>query len=625
MSGDGASRGRPWNADRITRGIWKYGPTALVDALAVSGTYLLAVGVRTGGRADLDIPDPAATVAVTAIAGVLQVAANILFDVYWRDWSIAALEDLLALVKSSAVVAVILFTFNLASNSHAIPNGAVITGAGLVVVVEGALKLRARWPQIMRAAIGRHRGGALVIVVGAGRTGQLLARDLADGTRGYRIACFVDDHVAKWGTFVRGIRVSGGIDHLPDLISKHGASTVVIAIPGPQGQLLRRVADICRDSDVRIRAVGGFSLKQTDTSPLRPIGVEELLAREPVDMDLPETEAYVRGKVVLVTGAAGSIGGELARQLARRGPSQLLLVDMNESGLHDLRLDIGSDATTELLLGDIRDAGWLDLVFRRHAPDAVFHAAAYKHVPIVEASPLTGISSNVIGTARLLEAASRHDVKRFVFISSDKAVQPINVLGLTKRFGEMLTIAYARDAERNYSAVRFGNVLASSGSVIPLFARQIDAGGPVTVTHAEATRYFMTIQEAAGLVIAAGAIADSGDLLVLDMGTPVSIAELARNMIRLRGLRTPADVEIRFIGLRPGEKLHEELLFREEVATGTPHPRIMRVNIGPGVPTLAELLRVVGALEDHAVRYDADGALAVLEIALGIHGARISG
>jgi FlaA1/EpsC-like NDP-sugar epimerase len=604
--------GRPWDLQRVLGGVLKYGPAALIDAIAVFATYLLAVGVRTGGRTELDIPDPTATLVAAAVAGALQVVANVLFDIYWRDWSIAALEDVLALAKASALVAVALLSVNFASDNHAIPSGAVVTGAGLVVLVEAALKLRPRWRHIARAAIGRSTLGQAIIVVGAGRTGQHLARDLSDGTLGYRVACFVDDHAAKWGTHVRGIRVAGGIEHLPDLIRQYGASLVVIAMPDPPGSLLNRVTQLCMESDVRIRAVSGVSLRATDTSPLRPIGVEELLAREPVSIDLPQVDSYVRGKVVLVTGAAGSIGSELARQLARHDPRVLVMLDINETGLHDLRLDLGDRVPAEIQLGDVRDRGFLDQVFRKYSPDAVFHAAAYKHVPIVEASPLTGISSNVLGTARVLEAVQSHDVPRFVFISSDKAVRPINVLGLTKRFGELLTVAYAREYGRNYSVVRFGNVLASSGSVIPLFSRQIDAGGPVTVTHAEATRYFMTISEAAGLVIAAAAIPGSGDLFVLDMGVPVSILELAKNMIRLRGLRTPRDVDIRFIGLRPGERLDEALFSPDETPTGTEHPRIMRVISRPDSPTADWLKDIVRQLERCIADQDAIAALDVL-------------
>ncbi len=433
-------------------------------------------------------------------------------------------------------MAVALAAFNLVSDSHAIPTGAVVTGAGLVVLVEAALKLRPRWPQIVRAALGRARAANTVIVVGAGRTGQLLARDLADGSRGYRIGCFVDDHPAKWGTFIRGVRVGGGIEHLAELIKRYDATSVVIAIPDPPGELVRRVAEQCREADVRIRAVSGFGLHQEDLSPLRPIRVEELLAREPVELDMPEAREHVGGRSVLVTGAAGSIGSELSRQVAALGPARLFLLDTNESGLHDLQIELAKSCDVELLLGDIRDRSWLQHVLASHRPSIVFHAAAYKHVSIAEQEPLATITTNVLGLRNVLDVSRALDVERFVFISSDKAVSPVNVYAMTKRSGELLTLAYARESGQNFSVVRFGNVLGSGGSVIPLFSRQIDAGGPVTVTHPEATRYFMTIAEAAGLVIVAGAIATGGELFVLDMGAPVSISELAVNMIRLRGL-----------------------------------------------------------------------------------------
>jgi len=589
----------------------KYGGTAVIDAAAVFMTYLLAVGVRTGGR-DIDLPEPANTVAMAAIAGVLQVIANVLFDVYWRDWSVAALEDLIALIKASTLVAVALIAFNLVSNSHAIPTGAVVTGAGLVVLVEAALKLRPRWPQIARAALGRSRAANTVIVVGAGRTGQLLARDLADGSRGYRIGCFVDDHPAKWGTFVRGVRVAGGIEHLGELIERYGATSVVIAIPDPPGPLVRRVAEQCGQADVRIRAVSGFGLHQEDLSPLRPIGVEELLAREPVELDIPNAREYITGRSVLVTGAAGSIGSELSRQVAALGPARLFLLDANESGLHDLQLELAPSCDVQILLGDIRDRSWLEHGISRHRPSIVFHAAAYKHVSIAEQNPLATITTNVLGLRNVLDVSRISGVERFVFISSDKAVSPVNVYAMTKRCGELLTLAYARESGGNLSVVRFGNVLGSAGSVIPLFYRQIDAGGPVTVTHPEATRYFMTITEAAGLVIVAGAMASGGELFVLDMGAPVSIRELAVNMIRLRGLRVGTDVEIEFVGLRPGEKLSENLLFPEETSAGTAHPRVTNVSSPIELPRADELRRLVQAVERAAEDQDGRRATAVL-------------
>jgi FlaA1/EpsC-like NDP-sugar epimerase len=610
-----AVRPRPWTPARIGRGTLKYGGSAVIDGAAVFTTYLLAVGVRTGGR-DVDLPEPVATVVMAAVAGVLQVGANILFDVYWRDWSVAALEDLVALVKASALVAVALVAFNFASDSHAIPMGAVVTGAGLVVLVEAALKLRPRWPQIARAALGRAVAANIVIVVGAGRTGQLLARDLADGSRGYRIGCFVDDHPAKWGTYVRGVKVAGGIEDLAELIRRYAATSIVIAIPNPPGPLVRRVAEQCGGAEVRIRAVSGFGLHQEDLSPLRPIGVEEFLARDPVELDMPQARAYIDGRTVLVTGAAGSIGSELSRQVAALGPRRLLLLDANESGLHDLQLQLSPLCEVTLLLGDVRDSEWLEHAFASQPPQIVFHAAAYKHVSIAEQSPLATITTNVVGLRNALDAARSSGVERFVFISSDKAVAPVNVYAMTKRCGELLTLAYALRYGGNFSVVRFGNVLGSAGSVIPLFSRQIDAGGPVTVTHPEATRYFMTITEAAGLVIVAGALASGGALFVLDMGAPVSINELALNMIRLRGLRVGTDVEIEYVGLRPGEKLHEQLLFPEEISAGTIHPRVSSVSSPHELQSVDGLRVLVQAIERAASEHDHGRAIALLREAV---------
>jgi dTDP-glucose 4,6-dehydratase len=348
---------------------------------------------------------------------------------------------------------------------------------------------------------------------------------------------------------------------------------------------------------------------------LREIGIEELLVRDPVQLDTPEARDLLRGRIVLVTGAAGSIGSELSRQISRFEPGRLILLDINESGLHDLQQQLGG--STELSLVDIRDRQHLRYVFDRSRPDVVFHAAAYKHVPILERAPLAALATNVGGTANVLACCMATDVRAFVFISTDKAVEPTNVLGYTKRFGEILTISASREFNRNYTVVRFGNVLASSGSAVPTFAQQIDSGGPVTVTHPEATRYFMTIPEAAGLVIEAGAIAEPGDLLVLEMGPPVSILELVRRMIRLRGLRTPTDLEIEFTGLRPGEKLHERLFFTNEKALATRHPQVRRVVASGATPTLSQAQAAAREIEECVAAHDPDRGLFVTRRFIG--------
>jgi FlaA1/EpsC-like NDP-sugar epimerase len=346
--------------------------------------------------------------------------------------------------------------------------------------------------------------------------------------------------------------------------------------------------------------------------PLRTIGIEELIERDPVQFQSPEVRTYIAGRTVLVTGAAGSIGSEICRQALQYSPGRLLLLDTNESGLHDLEASLHSSGVTELVLADVRDRANLKRLFAAYRPSVVFHAAAYKHVPILERSPLQGIAANVLGTANVLTACVAAQVDRFVFISSDKAVTPVNVLGVTKRTGELLTIAYARHYDRTYAVVRFGNVLNSAGSVISVFNRQLDGGGPITVTHAEATRYFMTIEEAAGLVIEAGGIAGQGDLLVLDMGAPLLIRDLALKMIRLRGLRTPGDIEIRYVGLRPGEKLHEDLFSPEETASGTEHPRVLRAEPTTEPLSITLVLAAIQRVQQLVEAGDAPSALTVL-------------
>ncbi len=613
-------RRRPWTPDRIARGILNHGPTAIADCLAVTVIYLIAVGARIGG-----LPFGAeglGSLLLASAAGVLQVVVNVVFDVYWRDWTAAALEDVLAVAKASIAGAASLLLFNLVSQTHYIPNGAILTGGGLVIVAQLAMRLRPRWRHILRAAVGGATTAQTAIVVGAGRVGQLLAQDLSDGSRGYRIACFVDDDARKWGTYVRGKVVAGPVDDLPQLIAAYKPQAVVIAHPSPAGALVRRVLERCNGSDVRVRAVSGFTIRDGDTAPLRTIGVEELLEREPVKLEASLARGYLAGRTVLVTGAAGSIGSEICRLIAQLEPKRLVLLDTNESGLHDTVATLPNGTATEMLLGDVRDEPWLDYVLAELRPEVIFHSAAYKHVPIIERTPLPGIATNVVGTANVLAAAAAIGVERFVFISTDKAVEPVSVMGLTKRFGELLTIAYARALRQNYCVVRFGNVLGSAGSVVPIFSRQIDAGGPVTITHPEVTRYFMTIPEAAGLVLEAGAIANPGDLLVLDMGSPVSLVDLAEKMIRLRGLRTPADIPIVFTRLRPGERLHERLFFPQERAAPTDHPRVLRVAAGVETPALASLRTVVQQLRERMTPQNVNLLISLLrQVVAGPHDA----
>ena len=603
----------------MARGLRTYGPEAILDVLAVGGAYALADVLRTGGRFDVLAPtDPSVILLASLGAGLLQVIFNIAFSVYWRNWNFAAIEDVLALGKSTVLVMVVLLVLDLATDSRFMPVGAILAGASFVLVVETGLKLRPRWPQILRAAIGRSRATEKLIVVGAGRMGQLLAGDLANGNSMYRIACFVDDDRQKIGSYVRGVRVGGTVDDLPGLIATHRPTFVIIAIASASGAFIRRVVALCEETETGVRRVTGFADLQGTRTPLRNIGIEELLGREPVRFDTPAAQRYLAGETVLVTGAAGSIGAELSRRLAGLGPKELLLLDSNETGLYWLEKRVRPIGKATIVLGDIRDKKWLDSVFASRAPTIVFHAAAYKHVPLLESAPLQGIMTNVLGTANLLSCCQAFHIGRFVLISTDKAVEPTNVLGYTKRFAELLVIAEAKARDARYAVVRFGNVLGSSGSAVPTFTDQIEQGGPVTVTHPDATRFSMTLDEASSLVIEAGALAESGDVMVLDMGGPISILDLARRMIRLQGLRTPADIEISFTGLRPGEKLHERLFLEAERPVGTTHARVMRVsNTEP--PALASLKVALREIEDRIADQDESGALQIVMRTVDAH------
>lgn len=609
----------PWTLWRVARGILRYGTLALIDVFVVAAIYLLAVALRTGGRPEeLDVAVPELAIALALGAGIVQVLANILFDVYRRDWSYPAFEDVLAVVKATMLVGVTLVAVEVAAGQRWIPMGAVLSGTSVVLVVETAIRLRPRWADIARAAFGRHSGEERVIVVGAGKLGRLAASDLTHGHRDHHIVCLVDDDQEKLGSYIRGIRVEGTTAELPTLIGRFQPSTVAIALDPAPSSVIRRIVDLCEPSGVRIRVVNWSGLRERDTMALRPIGIEELLERQAIDLDTPEMRESLHGRVVLITGAAGTVGQELARQVRRFGPARLLLLDANESGLHDLMNGLDPTSLGEGILGDIRNARWINHFFDVYRPEVVFHAAAYKNVPILERHPLTAIATNVLGTANVLRAAGDVGVGTLVFTSSDKAVEPSSVLGSTKRLGELLTCACAQASGANYAAVRFGNVLGSSGSAVPLFDDQLDRGGPVTVTHPEATRYFMTAREAAGLVIEAGAIAKPGDVLVLNMGTAVSVDALVRRMIRLRGLRTPDDVAIEYVGLRPGEKLHEQLWFDHETPTGTVHPWIFSVGSPSGAPGLHDLEAALHRIEDALGRQDAQSALdEISRVAMG--------
>jgi len=422
--------------------------------------------------------------------------------------------------------------------------------------------------------------GKPVVIVGAGRGGAMLAREL-ERSADWRVVALVDDDRSKWGRELSGNRIFGGIESLPEVLASEKASHVILAMPSAAAEACRRATNLAVEAGAHVFTVPGLEdvmSGRVAISSIRPVAIEDLLGREPVWIDTRHVAAMIAGKTVLVTGAGGSIGSELCRQVARFGPARLVLFEQSEFALYTVEQWFAVHVPEiELipLAGDVKDAARLDEVFATYRPQSVFHAAAYKHVPLMEVgNAWQAVRNNVLGTLMLGECAIRHGAERFVLISTDKAVNPTNVMGATKRLAEMVCEALHRQGgATQFEMVRFGNVLGSTGSVIPKFQAQIARGGPVTVTDPEITRYFMSIPEAAQLVLQAAAMGQGGEIFVLDMGEPVKIVDLARKMIQLSGY-AEGEIRIEFSGLRPGEKLYEELLADAEETRETPHPKL---------------------------------------------------
>ncbi len=414
-----------------------------------------------------------------------------------------------------------------------------------------------------------------VMVVGAGWAGAQTIRQL--NARGFREGIpvvVVDDDPAKAGTRIGSVPIQFGVVNIPEYAEQYQVDEIVIAIPSAEPTRLKEIMDACTATECKLKLVPGMrdvSNGELRMGDMRDVNIADLLFRDEVKLDNESIRSYLTDRVVLVTGGGGSIGSELCRQIMKFGPKQLIIFDIYENCAFDLRGELkekyGADANVQVLIGSVRDVGRLEAVFQQYRPDVVFHAAAHKHVSLVEQSPAEAIKNNVFGTMNVARCADQYGVKRMVTLSTDKAVNPTNIMGATKRVTEMVIQYMARRSNTRFMAVRFGNVLGSAGSVLHIFMRQIKQGGPVRVMHQDITRYFMTIPEAAQLVLQAGAIGESGNIFVLDMGTPVRIMDMAKNLIRLSGLRPDEDIKIEVVGLRPGEKLYEELMMKEEQDT----------------------------------------------------------
>src|ERR687886_329171 len=557
---------------------------ASVDACLLALAYSLAYALRFDS-----IPHRYQDLLLQSIAFVVvgKIAIFYVFGMYHKLWRFIDQQDFESIVKAVAAgsIAMVAVFFAL-PNSVALdpPRGVIALDLLLTLGLVGGIRflLRAVLERPSRGAPAA-RGAREVLVVGAGNGGQLVAAELRrNPDLGVPIG-FVDDDPRKQGMRVAGLKVEGTTDQLPRVLDDAEPDEVIIAIPSAPGILRQKVVTACRARGIPVRTLptvfellsGGVDLMRQ----VREVQVEDVLGREPVRVEIDRLGAYLSGEVVLVTGAGGSIGAELCRQISRVGPKQLVLVDNAENSLFEIRRELEHDrhfTRAIAVLADIKDATRMREVFQEHRPAVVFHAAAYKHVPLMEENPIEAVRNNAVATRIVAAAAGESGAKRFVLVSTDKAVTPATVMGASKALAEWaLEAAQHRYPETKFATVRFGNVLGSSGSVVPIFRRQIAAGGPVTVTDPAMTRYFMTIPEAVQLIIRSGALADGGEVFVLEMGDPVKIVDLARNMIRLSGREPDTDIAIEFIGRRPGEKIHEELFNPDERPQPTPAEKIV--------------------------------------------------
>lgn len=540
-----------------------------------------------------------------------------LYHGLWRYASTVTLFQVLKGVTLSTVSLVVIYLF---SYEPQFPRSLVVIAWLLEVVLMGGARFG--WRLSRERVLGPvplRAGRALV--VGAGNAGLHLIAEMRRGPAGHEVlqpVGFLDDDPRLPGHMIEGVKVLGSVADLPRVVREQRVEIVIVSDPDLPAKVVRDIARVCAEAEVRIKTLPGLSdlhHGRTTLSQMRDVRLEDLLGREPVHLHLTEVAEFLHGQRVLVTGAGGSIGSELARQVAGFGPASLVLLDHAENGLYYVHNELLAQFPAlglHAVVADVRDPEALEQAHARFRPTVVFHAAAHKHVPLLETNPREGVLNNVVGTRNLLDAAERHGVSKFVLISTDKAVNPSSVMGATKRVCEMLMQSRAHRTPTRFVAVRFGNVLGSEGSVVPLFERQIQRGGPLTVTHPDARRFFMTIPEAVRLVLQAGAMGRGGEVFLLDMGEQVRIADLARQLIRMAGLREGEDIEIVYTGLRPGEKLYEELHSDAERTRITRHERILVWDLD--APPEQELLADVARLESRARAGDADGLRSLLQL-----------
>lgn len=619
---------------------------AVYDAIAVNAAYFLALWIRFDCRYS-EIPEVylSSYLKFAPWYTIFSVVIFWLLRLYKSIWRFASYSEFVRIVAATVITG-LFHTAVITITIRRMPISYYMFGILIQFLLVAGVRFSYRFVLLERGKKEKEESGnyCRIMVIGAGAAGQTILREMsrAREVKG-KICCIIDDNSNKWGRYIDGVPVVGGRDDIMVNAKKYKINQIFFAIPSASAEEKRDILNICKETGCELKILPGIYQLMTGEialSKMRKVSIEDLLGREPIKVDMNEIFRYLKGKVILVTGGGGSIGSELCRQIAGHNPKQLIIFDVYENNAYDIEQELKSkypDLNLKVLIGSVRDSRRVSSIFRTYKPEIVYHAAAHKHVPLMETSPCEAIKNNVMGTYKVASAALRNGCQRFVLISTDKAVNPTNIMGASKRlcemviqsmdmisktgnakllpflgahyeddeFGEDTTASIPCNGQRTeFVAVRFGNVLGSNGSVIPLFRKQIEKGGPVTVTHPDIIRYFMTIPEAVSLVLQAGTYAKGGEIFVLDMGAPVKIDTLARNLIKLSGYEPDVDIQIKYTGLRPGEKLYEEKLMAEEGLMKTDNDLI---HIGKPIPfDVKEFLHQLEVLADASYANDAE-------------------
>jgi FlaA1/EpsC-like NDP-sugar epimerase len=553
-----------------------------VDFVIVLIVPFLALYIRLEGS--LNNQYYAILLSYVPVMVIVRLASFYFFGLYHRMWRYASISELLAIVGAVTLSSMIITIYMYAAGS-VVPRSTHVISWSLLITFIGSSRMFIR----IRYYLRRKKSGArtTVLIIGAGDAGAMIAREVLNSKfcGNKRLIGFIDDEPCKKGQMLLGVKVLGTSKDIRKIVKQYGVNEIIIAMPSVTGEAIRDIVLKCKSTGCRLKTLPGiYELidGKVTVQQLRNVEITDLLRRDPVKLDLEGIGIYLTGKRVLVTGAGGSIGSELCRQIAKMSPCSLTLLGKGENSIYEIDSELRGKYdgfAIEPVIADVRDHGRINSIFAQVKPQVVFHAAAHKHVPLMEYQPKEAVCNNIFGTKTVAEAADRSGAEVFVMISTDKAVNPTSVMGATKRVAELIIQNMSKISATKFVAVRFGNVLGSRGSVIPLFKKQIAKGGPITVTHPDMQRYFMTIPEASQLVLQAGAIAKGGEVFVLDMGDPVKITDMACDLVELSGLVPHKDIKIMFTGLRPGEKLFEELLTAEEGTTSTKHKKIFVANL----------------------------------------------